>query len=217
MINLTDSTYHNDYKPQVYFSGTVHGNERLGANVATYMIEYLLQNYGTDPFVTQLLREREILITPFVNAQGYFANRRSELTDIGEFFDINRDFPYNRESGDMECLSTIGARATVQIFRNNFIIGALTFHSGMEIIGYPWGSFNHIARSYSDNQRATETPDDTMFSRIGGVMQDQVHSSRFPDIPIGEMTDLIYPCYGSLDDWSYGSGWDTTPNSRPEY
>ncbi|CAI2364104.1 unnamed protein product [Moneuplotes crassus] len=214
MANLTDSNFVNKNKPQVYFSGTVHGNERLGANVATYLIEYLVTNYGTDPFVTQLLRERELLITPFVNPQGYYANRREELTDIGQYYDINRDFPYNRQDGDTRCLSTVGARATVQIFRNNFIVGALTFHAGMEIIGYPWGSFNHISVSESNEITATETPDNQMFARIGGALQDQVHSSRFKDIPSGEMTDLIYPCYGSLDDWAYGSSWDTSQNSR---
>lgn len=84
----------------MYFSGTVHGNERLGANVATYLIEYMTSNYGSDPWVTQLLREREILITPFVNPSGYASNKREELADDNNYYDINRDFPYNRENGD---------------------------------------------------------------------------------------------------------------------
>mmetsp|Transcript_32855 Transcript_32855/g.29150 ORF Transcript_32855/g.29150 Transcript_32855/m.29150 type:complete len:293 (-) Transcript_32855:735-1613(-) len=217
MANLTDTQFHNEFKPQVYISGTVHGNERLGANVVTYLIEYLLENYGSDPFVTQLLREREIIITPFVNAQGYFTNTREELTDAGVYMDINRDFPYNRENGDNTCLSTIGARATLQIFRNNLIVGALSFHAGMQTIGYPWGSYNHISRSYSETGRATETPDDTMFSRVADTLYEQLHSDRLSDYDVGEMTDLIYPCYGSLDDWAYASGWDTSPNSRAEY
>ena len=163
------------------------------------------------------MREREILITPFVNAQGYNANKREELTDNGEYYDINRDFPYNRPDGDNKWYSTVGARATSQIFRNNLLVGALSFHAGMEAIGYPWGSYNHAMRSYTDTLHSTETPDDTMFSEIADVLQEQSSSRDFRILPVGEMTDLIYPWYGSLDDWAYASGWDTAPNGRAEY
>ena len=47
-----------DYKPshqeegdkvQVYISGTLHGDERIGPQVAYYLMEYLVSNYQTDP------------------------------------------------------------------------------------------------------------------------------------------------------------------------
>lgn len=42
-------------KVQVYLSGNLHGDEQLGPNVLTYLIEYLVENYETNDFVKQLL------------------------------------------------------------------------------------------------------------------------------------------------------------------
>lgn len=58
--------------PQVYLSGALHGDERVGPVAVTQFIDYLLSNYETDPEVRQLLNEREILVTPMTNADGYF-------------------------------------------------------------------------------------------------------------------------------------------------
>jgi predicted deacylase len=42
-------------KPQVYISGTLHGDEVIGPQAAYYLLEYLLSNYQVDPQVTHLL------------------------------------------------------------------------------------------------------------------------------------------------------------------
>ncbi len=62
----------------MYISGAVHGNERIGPNVAYYLIEFLASNFGVDPEITYLLKNREILITPMTNAIGYYGNEREE-------------------------------------------------------------------------------------------------------------------------------------------
>lgn len=188
MVTITDRNHQNPNKPQVYISGSVHGNERLGPHVVAYLSEYLVSNYDSNAFVRLMLQEREIILTPFVNAFGYANNIREELADNGFFYDINRDFPYNRETSDFNCYSTVGARATFKIFQDNLIVSALSFHAGMEAIGYNWGSFNHMDR----NEHATEAPDDTMYARVSEILQEQSRVSGWNDIPIGPMTDLIY-------------------------
>lgn len=139
----------------------------------------------------KLLQQREILIAPFVNAQGYFRNEREEITDLGFAADINRDFPYNRKEGDYECFTTVGARATFKIFQNNLIIGALSYHAGQETIGYPWGSYNHVYKE-QNHEKATETPDHKMFDRMTDVLLAETTTAHKYDFSIGEMTNLIY-------------------------
>ena len=90
LVRITDSGYENPNKSQIYISGAVHGNERIGPHVVAYLSDYLVKNYHTDAFVRRLLQEREILMTPFVNPSGYANNRREELADDGMFYDINR-------------------------------------------------------------------------------------------------------------------------------
>ena len=53
IVTLSDFDYKPDEgegdKVQVYISGTLHGDERIGPQVAYYLMEYLVSNYHTDP------------------------------------------------------------------------------------------------------------------------------------------------------------------------
>lgn len=98
----------------------------------------------------------------------------------------------------------MGARSTFKIFQDNLIVSALSFHAGMETIGYNWGSYNHMTK----DEMATETPDETMYMRVAEILQEQSHVDFLADLPTGPMTNIIYACYGSLDDWAYGQAWD---------
>ena len=145
------------------------------------------------------------------NAQGYYHNRREEQTDTNMFVDINRDFPYNRL--DSNCFLSVAARAIFKIFQNNLIYGCLTYHGGTEVIGYPWGSYNHLKKAFL-RQTSTEAPDDKMFERIAKVLQKQSGVYGWSDLTTGSMSDTVYPWYGALEDWAYGASWDTSNNAR---
>lgn len=56
----------------------MHGNERLGPHASFYLIELLVTNFGIDPFITNLLKTREIIITPMTNAPGFYFDEREE-------------------------------------------------------------------------------------------------------------------------------------------
>jgi predicted deacylase len=78
IVNLTDVQSIAENKVQIYISGALHGNERLGPHASFYLIELLVTNFGIDPFITNLLKTREIIITPMTNAPGFFYNEREE-------------------------------------------------------------------------------------------------------------------------------------------
>ena len=71
IVTLTDRSTSPEDKVQVYISGALHGNERIGPHISYYMIEYLASNYGKDAYLTHLLRTRELVITPMTNAYGF--------------------------------------------------------------------------------------------------------------------------------------------------
>ena len=121
-VTITDFKINRENKVQVYLSGNLHGDEQLGPNVLTYLAEYLVTTY-TDKNVSNFnnLREREIIMTPMTNAQGYYHNTRHELTDKNNKIDINRDFPYNRNND--RCFESVTSRAIFKIFQNNNIYG----------------------------------------------------------------------------------------------
>ena len=71
IVTLTDRATPSDDKVQVFISGELHGDERIGPHIAYYLIEYLASNFGKDAYLTHLLRTRELVITPMTNAYGF--------------------------------------------------------------------------------------------------------------------------------------------------
>ena len=210
LVTISDFNSTNKHKPQVYLSGNLHGDEKLGPLVLTYLAEYLVSNFTSNQDVKRLLQNREILMTPVTNAQGYHYDRRTEKVNGSMYVDINRDFPYNRN--DKECFSSVASRVVLKIFQQNNILGCLTYHGGTEVIGYPWGSYNH--RSKTSRNKGTEAPDHMMFEKIATVLKVKSHVDHWSDLIKGDMTSTVYPCYGAMEDWAYGGAWDNSSNAR---
>jgi hypothetical protein len=59
-------------KPGVYVDGNIHGNEIQAAEVALYLINYLLTNYGKNKRITALVNKNCFYIVPMVNPDGRF-------------------------------------------------------------------------------------------------------------------------------------------------
>ena len=189
------------------------------------MIEYLASNFGKDPQLTQLLRTRELVITPMTNTYGYANDEREELalTAKGKTgsFDPNRDFPYNNSPSN--CLNTVAGRTIYKLMVDNLFVTAITFHGGTNVIGYPWGSNNHILKRLSYYSAiAEEAPDFTALRYMGQAMNDasgndiDLSESGFsiPKYILGSMTETVYSVGGGMEDWGYAAGWDNkTPDA----
>mmetsp|Transcript_28572 Transcript_28572/g.44713 ORF Transcript_28572/g.44713 Transcript_28572/m.44713 type:complete len:406 (-) Transcript_28572:966-2183(-) len=127
---LTPST------PEVFFSGTLHGNERIGPTAVTEFATYLLEMYNFDTWAKRLVDTRAITIVPAANAVGYAHNTREE-----EGIDANRDFAWNQDSG--HCFKTIAARSINELWREHLFQLSITFHGGDHMVAYPWGDYLH--------------------------------------------------------------------------
>ncbi len=57
-------------KPGFWLDGNLHASEVMGAEVCLKNIDYLIRNYGDDPFVTNLVDTRTIYIMPKMNPDG---------------------------------------------------------------------------------------------------------------------------------------------------
>jgi hypothetical protein len=104
-------------------------------------------------WLARLLTTRRIVVVPTANALGYYRNMREE-----NGIDPNRDFPYDLTSPD-SCMQTIAGRTLNEVFRQHLFQLSLTFHGGMEVVGYEWG-----APTWEDPSRLS--PDDTAESQI---------------------------------------------------
>jgi len=210
--------------PEVLWSGEVHGDERVGPTAVMEAASLLLQaasceatfeynptlhascsstlqqQYGIHKrrrlWLARLVSTRRIVIVPTANALGYYQNTRRE-DDI----DVNRDFPfdYNTTTQASLCMRTIAGRTLNELFRSHLFQLSLTFHGGMELIGYEWG-----ANSY----RGVLSPDDTAQSQIANAYSTFGGGwNTSSNYPVGPMDQLVYTIQGGMEDWAYAGSW----------
>jgi len=179
-IKITDNPTVEENEPEVQWIGAHHGNETISVEVCYYMIEYLLDNYGSDSDVTWLVNERELWVIPVLNPDGLIAGSRYN----GNGEDLNRNYL----SPDGSNVGSAFSEPETQALRD-FDIGknpvtSLTFHSGAEYVNYLW--------DYSYDP----TPDEPMLITISNGY------SSYTGYPVTNGADW-YVAVGTCQDWCY--------------
>jgi len=138
---------------------------------------------------------------PTANAKGYNDYVREE-----NGVDPNRDFAYDKNSAN--CMVTTAARAINELWRRHAFQLAITYHGGMVMIAYEWGSPNHLDNNVSPDDSAQAGISRAM-SLYGG------HGATHGDYPYGTLNSQVYPVHGGMEDWGYAATWDKTPSDGP--
>lgn len=209
VIKITDeSSLPDPERPEVFFSGALHGDERVGPQSVVALAELLLDHASRadgNPWIKRLVQTRTIVIMPTTNAYGYDKNTREE-----NGYDPNRDFNYGKGS---TCFQTMVARAVNEVWRDHLFQLSITFHGGTRAVSYEWGSTNHALNS--DGEGSEISPDDRgqwflgrIMSRYGGKFQED--STYYPD---GRMNDIVYAVDGGMEDWAYAASWENSYTS----
>ena len=188
-------------RPQVFFSGELHGNERVGPTAVMEFARTLLEQYGQHPWLTRLVDTRDIFIMPTPNALGYYQNKREE-----NHVDPNRDFPVD---GQTNCMVSTAARALNELFREHMFQLSLTYHGGMQAIAFEWGTYGRHHKQVS--------PDDVAQLALGSSMSAFAGSFNSEGLyPHDRLNDLVYPVSGGMEDWAYSSSWETPKPCKPK-
>ena len=69
-ISDNPSEYEPD-EPEVLYIGMHHAREWISHEIPLFFIEYIMQNYGTDPQTTFVVNNRQLWIIPMLNPDGY--------------------------------------------------------------------------------------------------------------------------------------------------
>jgi Zinc carboxypeptidase len=207
--------------PGVLLSGALHGDERVGPTAVVEMAQIVLRAAACEAnlrescrasllamgikdrdrrWLARLVTTRRLVIVPTANALGYDRNQREE----GEV-DVNRDFPFD-VLDSRDCMRSVAARSLNELFRDDQFQMAVTFHAGMEMIGFQWG-----AESYMNDP---VSPDDQGQYEVARAMSQ--FSGSFPgtpQYPYGISNMVVYPVRGGMEDWAYAGSWDK-PRSK---
>ena len=129
MWKISDNVGMDELEPEVLVDGMHHAREVITLETVVHFARYLVQNYGVDPEVTQLVDGREIFLIPLVNPDGHAYNiqtnpnggglwRKNRRNSGGGNFgvDLNRNYGYqwglnNGSSGSPSSLIYRGTAA----------------------------------------------------------------------------------------------------------
>jgi Zinc carboxypeptidase len=134
-MKITDNPDDNEIdEVEVRMAGNIHGDEFMSMELMRLLIEYLTDNYGTDPTVTDLVDNREIWVQPSINPDGHEAGTRSNSNGV----DMNRNHGYMWSYGGSGPFS----EQELQVFRaysleRNFSM-SLSFHGETTYFNYCW-------------------------------------------------------------------------------
>ncbi len=213
-VRLTGSGGASTTRPQVLYTGLHHAREPQGMMALIYFLWYVLERYGTDPEVTQLLDTRDLTFVPVVNPDGYAFNEftdpqgggvwrknRRHNTNGSIGVDLNRNYGYNwgfdnvGSSGNGNDDVYRGKAAFSEpetqsirdlCYRNRFSV-CFNFHTFGNLLVHPFGYNN------------TEPPDSMTYRRLGDILTGKnYYTSGTGDATVGYTTN------GDADDWMYG-------------
>jgi len=204
----------------IVYHGGQHSNEWIGVAVASYVLYELLDGYGRDSTVTNLMNNIEWTIIPVLNVDGYRytwttnsgwrKNRQPNAGSTCIGIDNNRNWPYRWNNGGSSsdpCASNYHGPApffSPEPMRVYNYIESLQIE-GKEVISYidyhccglmwmsPWG--------YTCNDVPN---DDVIQKEAGQIAVDAVRAVYGVSYAMGNICEVIYQASGSSADSTYG-------------
>ncbi|MFN8673353.1 MAG: M14 family metallopeptidase [Candidatus Sericytochromatia bacterium] len=197
-------------KPGIVFFGNHHARELVTVEIPLKLINHLLENYGKNADITNMVDNTEIWIVPMVNPDGHtlaekgqnWRKNKNDNKDMGAGsalgVDLNRNYGYQWNTGGSsgstssdtfhgkEAFSEPETQATRDFMNSHTNLKIMmSYHSFSNLILWPWGWSND------------PSPDAKKFETIGGKLG--ANSGYKP-----EQASELYIASGITDDYAYG-------------
>ncbi len=136
VLKISDNAAIDEIEPEFKYISSMHGDEITGRELMMLLAKDLLENYGKDQQITELINTTEIFIMPSMNPDGSAKRQRGNA----RYVDLNRDFPDFSTSDNTddpagrepETQSVMKFQAERQFALSH------NFHGGAEVVNYPW-------------------------------------------------------------------------------
>ncbi|MBX3323537.1 MAG: hypothetical protein KF757_11150 [Phycisphaeraceae bacterium] len=199
-------------RPVVFIVGGQHAREWISGMTVMYLAESLLEGYGTDPRITDILDTTEIIIAPIANPDGYVYtwtnNRLWRKNRRGGYgVDLNRNWGYEwggagssgntgndtyRGTAPFSEPETNALRLYAQA--DPRVVSHIDYHSYSQLILWPWG-YGPVDPPMHEYNR---------FHDLCHDMRDAIlDAGGVPYLP--QPSYELYSAAGVAADWFYGS------------
>lgn len=193
-VVVTDNVGQNENEPKLIYHANMHGDEVVGRELTIYFLQYVLENYGKDLRVTQLLNHSELFIMPSMNPDGFELGRRANANGK----DLNRNFPDRFTStSDTPAGREIEVQHMMKLAAENHFIYGINWHGGEICFNLPWGNIK--------NTDVNKHGDDVFFHPIGREYT-EANSPMYQNHQANFNHGLTYgyewyPVNGGINDW----------------
>lgn len=161
LVTISQDVAYANEKPALLYTGTIHAREWIGIELATQFVQFVIDNYKTNPKLINALTRNTLYMVPCLNPDGFEYSRRhfsfwrKNRRDNGDGtfgVDLNRNFSVKfRKSKDTgsniyggpEAFSEPETRAIKHfVDKHANITIALDYHSQGNVF-FPAHKFNH--------------------------------------------------------------------------
>ena len=204
-----------EHKPAVMILGCHHAREWISLEVPFLYGKYLLENYGQNADVQNIVNTGETWVVPLVNPDGleysihvyrYWRKNRRLNADGTYGVDINRNYGYQWGFDNLGSSPAPGSEAyrgtsafsepeteaVRRLFLSRDFRASISYHSFSQTILYPWG--------YVDQP----TPTDAGLATAAQAMAGLIAAVRGTVYAYGRGAAVLYLTNGDLNDWTYG-------------
>jgi hypothetical protein len=209
MVKISDNPEIDENEPEIFVNALIHAREPIGLEVCLRYMSYLCDNYGIDPYVTDLVDNREIYFVPVINPDGYEYNRitnpngggmhRKNRNPSGNV-DLNRNWgymwgydnigsspdPWDETYRGMAAFSEPEINSLRQFIISRSFSIILNLHAYGDYVLYSWGYDTFY------------TPDNALLHALGDSAAAQ------NGYEVGTAWEVLYLVNGDANDWQYG-------------
>jgi len=188
-LKITDNPDIEENEAEVRICGCHHGNELMSVELPLMLAWYMVDNYESDPYIQNLVDNRETWIIPMVNPDGREMNTRYNANGV----DLNRDYGYmwNGEGGSPSPFSQPETKVIREhALDNNFVL-SLSFHCSGDIVNYIW---NYKGEPVPDNDVVV-----ALSNQYGSHNDYWVVEGYDWYQTRGDTNDFSYGCRGDID------------------
>ncbi|XP_043077104.1 carboxypeptidase D isoform X2 [Puntigrus tetrazona] len=210
-------------KPKFKYVGNMHGDETVSRQVLIYLLEHLLEKYGEEPRVTELVDSTDIYIMPSMNPDGFEKSTegdcigKDEGRNNAKNIDLNRSFPDQFEGVHVNAEVMPEVTAVMRwILENKFVLSG-NLHGGTVVASYPFDDsvahdtegfysaspddalFRYLALVYAKNNPVMKTGEPKCAENINETFEDGItNGAKWYDVA-GGMQDFNYLKGGCLE------------------
>ena len=178
-LKISDLAGVDESEPEVFFTSSMHGDETGGFILMLRLADYLLKNYQSNGRVRNMVDNLEIWINPLANPDGTY--RVGNVITYPTRFnanevDLNRNFPDPLQPYSNTNIQQKETTDMVKFLEKHRFVLSANFHSGAEVVNYPWDAFKN-------NKLTLRSPvhaDEDWFHQISREYADTVHKYSSP-------------------------------------